>query len=105
VNESASDGDASRVVVLSSAKSAIAFLLAGAVGTLGPSVLAISASGEVPLAVVIATLFWTVASVGILLHGGNPLRTTVRLNEHTLSIDRPFGSLEIPSGEVADIDV
>jgi hypothetical protein len=57
VNESASDGDASRVVVLSSAKSAIAFLLAGAVGTLGPSVLAISASGEVPLAVVIATLF------------------------------------------------
>jgi hypothetical protein len=106
VNQSSSD-DPVRVVLLSSAKPAVAFGIAGVVVALGPSGLALHAglSGEVPLAAVVAACCWTAIAFGVLLHGVAQLRTTVRLSEHGLSVRRPLGSLEIRPTDVARIDV
>jgi hypothetical protein len=82
VNQSSSD-DPVRVVLLSSAKPAVAFGIAGVVVALGPSGLALHAglSGEVPLAAVVAACCWTAIAFGVLLHGVAQLRTTVRLSD------------------------
>lgn len=106
MNESSSD-DAMRVVRLSSAKPAVAFGLAGTLGAVGPSGLAFYAwiSGEVPLAVAVAACLWTTTFFGVLLYGVNQLRTAVQLDERSLSVRRPFASLEIQSNDITRIDV
>jgi hypothetical protein len=106
LNESTSD-DGERFVRLSSAKPAVTFGVAGTVVALGPSGLALHAwfSGEVPLAVAVAACLWTATFFGVLLYGVNQLRTTVQLDERSLSVRRPFASLEIQSNDITRIDV
>jgi len=106
VTESSSD-EPVRVVLLSSAKPTVTFDVAGTVVALGPAGLALHAwfSGEVPLAVAVATCLWTATFFGVLLYGVNQLRTTVQLDERSLSVRRPFASLEIESNDITRIDV
>lgn len=106
VTESSNDEHV-RVVRLSSAKPAVTFGVAGTVVALGPSALALHAwfSGEVPLSVAVAACLWTATFFGVLLYGVNQLRTTVQLDERSLSVRRPFASLEIQSNDITRIDV